>query len=109
MHRIGKFPSGRTGPIEAGYRPDRIISSSISNIRLFSESGKEYNEKQSKGLLKIVGKILFFFQRHNAGNVQKIIIKTVLIQAIKKLICGFITRGSYSLSFDTRYAIRMSH
>ena len=41
VHRTGKFPSGRTGLIEARYRPDLTLSSIVSYRGLFSELGVE--------------------------------------------------------------------
>ena len=50
----GKFPvrpNNRTELIEAGYRSDLTLFSTVSNENLFSELGNEYDEKQSKCLL----------------------------------------------------------
>ena len=66
MHRTGKFPSGRTGLIEAGYRPDRTLYSIVSDEGLFSESGNENYEKRSR-LLPQSGEKLFSL-RHNLMN-----------------------------------------
>ena len=61
VHRIGKFPSGWTsgqkklGRIPAG--PNNIPT--ISDKRLFSELGNEYDEKQSERLIQKSGKHLF--------------------------------------------------
>ena len=59
----------RTGLIETGYRPDRKLSSIVSDDSLFSELANEYNEKQSNVCSNIVRKIIPFFPQHqNAGN-----------------------------------------
>ena len=58
VHRTESFPSGRTGLIEAGYRPDRTLSSLVSDGRLFSELGNEHYEKRSR-LLPQSGEKLF--------------------------------------------------
>ena len=60
VHRAGKFLSGRTGLIEAGYRPDRTLSSIISNEGLFGELGNEDYEKRSRFLPQSGEKIHFF-------------------------------------------------
>ena len=66
VHRTGKFPSGRTGLIEAGYRPDRTLSSIVSDEGLFSELGNEDYEKRSR-LSSQSGEKLFSL-RHNLMN-----------------------------------------
>ena len=48
--KISVRPDNRTGLIEAGYRPDRILSSIVSDEGLFSELGNEDYEKRT-GLL----------------------------------------------------------
>ena len=66
VHRSGKFPSGRTGRIETGYRPDRTLSSIVSDEGLFSELGNENYEKRSS-LLPQSGEKLFSLH-HNLMN-----------------------------------------
>ena len=51
-------PDNRTGLMEAGYRPDRTLSSIVSNEGLFPELGNTDYEKRS-WLLPLSGEKLF--------------------------------------------------
>ena len=66
VHRTGNFPSGRTGLIEAGYRPNRTLSPIVSDEGLFSELSNEDYKKRSR-FLPQSGEKLFSF-RHNLMN-----------------------------------------
>ena len=59
-------PDNRTGLIEAGYRPDRTLSSIVSDEGLFSELGNEDYEKRSMLLPRSGDKL--FALRHNLMN-----------------------------------------
>ena len=59
-------PDNRTGLIEAGYRPDRTLSSIVSDEGLFSQLGNENYEKRSRFLPKSGEKL--FSLRHNSMN-----------------------------------------
>ena len=65
--KISVRPDNRTGLIEAGYRPDRTLSSIvISDEGLFSELGNEDYEKRRRLLPQSGEKI--FSLRHNSMN-----------------------------------------
>ena len=66
MHRTGKIPSDRAGLIEAGYRPDRTLSSIVSDEGLFLEMGNEDYEKRTRPLPQNGEKL--FSLRHNLMN-----------------------------------------
>ena len=59
--KISVQPDNRTKLIEAEYRPDRILTSTISDDRLFSELGYQYNGKLSKLFLQNRMKRFYFF------------------------------------------------
>ena len=63
---ISVRPDNRTGLIEAGYRPDRTLSSIVSDEGLFSQLGNEDYKKRSR-LLPQSGEKLFSL-RHNLLN-----------------------------------------
>ena len=56
--KISVRPDNRTELIEAGYRPDRTLSSLVSDGGLFSKLGNEDYEKRSR-LLPQSGEKLF--------------------------------------------------
>ena len=47
--------------MEARYRPEQTLSSILSDDRLFSELGNEYDEKQIQRLLHNNGEIFVLF------------------------------------------------
>ena len=59
-------PDNRTGLIEAGFRPDRTLSSIVSDEGLFSELGNEDYEKRTRPLPQSGEKL--FSLRHNLMN-----------------------------------------
>ena len=74
---ISVRPDNRTGLIEAGYRPDRTLSSILSDGGLFSELGNKHYEKRSRLLPQSGEKLFLSYNLEKVYVHQKIEFVTV--------------------------------